>query len=72
MDIKENEKDFKETEESDNILKLPINLNEEEKYLLKIFPSKEGESLIFKLEKEKILTYYFYAKFNFRDFKKKE
>ena len=71
MDIKENEKDFKETEESDNILKLPINLNEEEKYLLKIFPSKEGENLIFKLEKEKILTYYYYAKFNYRDFKKK-
>ena len=71
MEIKENEKDFKETEESENMLKLPINLNEEEKYLLKIFPSKESESLIFKLEKEKILTYYYYAKFNYRDFKKK-
>ena len=69
MSINENDKEFKETEENDNTLKLFIDSNEEEKYLLKIFSSKENESLIFKLEKEKIKTYYYYARLYFRDFK---
>ena len=69
MNIKENDKEFEEIEESDNILKLSINSNDTEKYLLKIFLSKKSESLIFKLEKEKIKTYYYYARLCFRDFK---
>ncbi len=69
MNIKENEKEFQEIEENDNILKLCINSNEAEKYLLKIFLSKENESLIFILEKEKIQTYYYYTRLCFKDFK---
>ena len=67
MDIVENDHELKKDEESKDLLKLPINF-EEEKYLLKIFPSKDNISLIFKLEKERVETYYFYAKFESKDF----
>ena len=67
-EIKENDNDQKEIEESKDLLKLPIDLGEE-KYLLKIFPSKDNISIIFKLEKEKAQTYYYYAKYDFRAFK---
>jgi len=39
------------------------------KFFLKIFPSKDNISLIFKLEKEQIQTYYYYAKYYLDDFK---
>ena len=55
-------------EESKDLLKIPIDFNET-KFLLKIFPSKDNISLIFKLEKEKIQTYYYYAKYDLDDFK---
>ena len=67
-EIKENDNDQKEIEESKDLLKLPIDLGEE-KYLLKIFPSKDNISIIFKLEKEKIETYYYYSKLDLKDFK---
>ena len=47
-------------EETKNLLKLPIK-HDNIKYLLKIIPSKDNISLIFKLEKEKIQTYYYYT-----------
>ena len=62
MDILENDHELKKEEENKDLLKLLINF-EEEKYLLKIFPSKDNISLIFKLEKERVETFYFYAKF---------
>ena len=55
-------------EESKDLLKLPIDFDDT-KFLLKIFPSKDNISLIFKLEKEKIQTYYYYAKYDLDDFK---
>ena len=55
-------------EETKNLLKLPIK-HDNIKYLLKIIPSKDNISLIFKLEKEKIQTYYYYAKYDLDDFK---
>ena len=55
-------------EESKDLLKLPIEFDNI-KFLLKIFPSKDNISLIFKLEKEKIQTYYYYAKYDLDDFK---
>ena len=68
MDIIENENEQKEILESKDLLKLNINY-EDEKYLLKIFPSKDNISIIFKLEKENIETYYYYAKFDLDNFK---
>jgi DNA gyrase/topoisomerase IV subunit A len=56
-------------EETKNLLKLPIK-HDNIKYLLKIIPSKDNISLIFKLEKEKIQTYYYYAKYDLDDFTK--
>ena len=50
-------------------LNLPIK-KDTTNYLLKIFPSKDNITLIFKLEKEKIKTYYYYAKYDLDDFKK--
>ena len=47
-----------------------INLDNEN-YLIKIYPSKDNITIIFKIEKEKIKTYYYYEKFDLRDFKKK-
>ena len=64
MDLKENDCEYKEIEESKDLIKLPI-IKEAENYLLKIFPSKDNLSIIFKLEKEKIKTYYYFGKFYF-------
>ena len=50
MDIIENENEQNEILESKDLLKININY-EDEKYLLKIFPSKDNISIIFKLEK---------------------
>ena len=69
MDIKENDFQFKEPEESKDLIKLNINY-EKENYILKIFASKDNLSIIFKLEKEKIKTYYYYGKFYLNELKK--
>ena len=68
MEPDENDNDIKEVVESKDLLKIPINY-EGKNYLLKIFPSKDNISIIFKLEKEKAQTYYYYAKYDFRAFK---
>ena len=62
-------KDLTCIKESKDLLELKIE-NDNIKFLLKIFPSKDNISLIFKLEKEKIQTYYYYAKYDVDDFKK--
>ena len=69
MDIKEKDLQVKEVEDSKDLLKLNINYNKEN-YLLKIFISKDNKSIIFKLEKEKIRTYYYYGKFYLNELKK--
>ena len=51
-----------------DIIELAINLNEE-KYIIKIYPSRDNINLVFKLEKEKIQTYYYFEKFDLRDFR---
>ena len=53
-----------------DILQFSINIDGEN-YLIKIYPSKDNITIIFKIEKEKIKTYYFYEKFDLRDFKQK-
>ena len=69
MENKENEKESNETIISENNIKIPIYLNGE-KYIINIYPSKDNINIIFKLEKVKIITYYFLAKFDLKDFQK--
>ena len=67
--MEDNDNELKQkVEESKDLLKLPLNLNENQ-YLLKIFPSKDKIFLIFKLEKEKTQIFYYYAKFDLKYFK---
>ena len=68
MDVFEKDEESKKEEEESKILfKIPI-IFEEEKYSLKIFPSRDNISIIFKLEKEYIQTYYYYSKLTSKDF----
>ena len=69
MDFKACDQEPSELQESKDLLKLNLNLDKN-KYLLKIFPSKDNISIIFKLEIEKIQTFYYYAKLNINDFQK--
>ena len=64
----EQKDDLKETENEKDSIKINLNLNEE-KYLLKIYPSRDIINIVFKLEKEKIQTYYYFEKFDLRDFR---
>ena len=59
-----------EREVKNNILKYNVNINEEI-YLIRIYQSKDNINIIFKIEKEKILIYYYYEKFDLKDFKQK-
>ena len=67
MELKENDCEYQKFKEKKDSITLTIN-KEEEYYLLKIFPSKDNLSIIFKLEKEKIKTYYYFGKFYFKEF----
>ena len=69
MEENDNNELKQKKEESKDLLKLPIDLSDKQ-YLLKIFPSKDNIFLIFKLEKEKAETFYYYAKFDLKYFKK--
>ena len=62
------DKDLSCIKESKDLLELKID-TDNNKFLLKIFPSKDNISLIFKLEKEKIQTYYYYAKYDLDEIK---
>ena len=55
-------------EESQDIINHTIEIDDI-KFFFIIFPSKDNISLIFKLEKEHIQTYYYYAKYYLDDFK---
>ena len=70
MDFKENEADIKETQITNNLIKIPI-YYKDEKYIIKIYPSIYNINIIFKLEKDKVLTYYFFEKYDLKDFKQK-
>ena len=59
-----------ETKDNTNILKYDANINGDN-YLINIYPSKDNITIIFKIEKEKVLTYYYYEKFDLKDFKKR-
>ena len=68
MEFRENDTDSKEISmEKDSII-IPI-YYKNEKYIINIHPSKNNVNIVFKLEKEKAQTYYFFEKFDLRDFK---
>ena len=60
MDLKDNDNDNepKDEKEDYDFLKIPLNIKEV-KCLLKIFPSEDDSNIIFKLEIDKIQTYYY-------------
>ena len=68
MELKDNGNNNKINMEESNILKIPLNINKD-KYLLKIYPSNDNINIVFKLEKEKIQTYYYFEKFDLKDFR---
>ena len=70
MEFKENETDTKEIQITKDYIKIPI-YYKDEKYLINIYPSKDNINIVFKLEKDKVLTFYFYEKFDLKDFKQK-
>ena len=70
MDTKENEIELKGIQEEKDMIKIPLKLNEE-KYILKVYPSKDNINIVFKLEKEKIQTYYYFEKFDLKEFRQK-
>ena len=74
MDLNYNDNDnvneSKNENEDFNILKILLNIKEE-KYILKIYPSDDNLNIIFKLEIEKIQTYFYSEYFDLRDFRHK-
>lgn len=70
MEIREYDNDSKEVQIAQYNIKIPL-YYKDEKYLISIYPSKDNINIIFKLEKDKIQTYYFFEKFDLRDFKQK-
>ncbi len=70
MEFRENDNDSKEIQITQYNIKIPL-YYKDEKYLISIYPSHDNINIIFKLEKDKIQTYYFFEKFDLRDFKQK-
>ena len=69
MECKENDIESKDIQITDDNIKISTYLNGE-KYLLNINSSRDNINIIFKIEKEKIQTYYFSSKFDLKDFKR--
>jgi len=69
-DIEKIEKDREIIEKSKNMVKIPLKL-EETKYILKLYLSEEKNSIIFKLEQERTLTYFYFEKFFLHDFRQR-
>ena len=74
MDLKDNDNDneneSKNEKENLDILKILLNIKEV-KYILKIYPSEDKSNIIFKLEIDKIQTYYYSEIFDLRVFRNK-
>ena len=70
METRENDNDSKEIQITQYNIKIPL-YYKDEKYLISIYPSHDNINIIFKLEKDKIQTYYFFEKFDLRDFRQK-
>ena len=70
MEFRENEYDSKEILMTTDKIKIP-HYYKNEKYLISIYISTDNININFKLEKEKIQTYYFFEKFDLRDLNQK-
>ena len=68
MECKENDTESKDIIITENNIQVSIYLNGE-KYIMNIYPAKDDINIIFKIEKERILTYYYSSKFDLKDFK---
>ena len=53
-----------------NIIQKSYNINED-LYIINIYCSKDNSKIIFKVEQERIQTFYFYEKYDLKDFKQK-
>ena len=69
-DIEKIEKEQEIQEKAKNMVKIPLTL-EETKFKLKLYLSEEKNSIIFKLEQERILTYFYFEKFFLHDFRQR-
>jgi hypothetical protein len=69
-DIEKIEKDREIIEKAKNMVKIPLKL-EEIKYTLKLYLSEEKNSIIFKLEQERTLTYFYFEKYFLHDFRQR-
>ena len=70
MEFRDNDYDSKEILITTDKIKIP-HYYKNEKYLISIYISKDNININFKLEKEKIQTYYFFEKFDLRDLNQK-
>ncbi len=70
MEFRENDIESKEIEITKDNIKIPL-YYKDEKYTINIYPSKDNINIIFKLQKNNIFTYYFFEKFDLRDFNQK-
>jgi len=70
MEFRDNDYDSKEILMTTDKIKIP-HYYKNEKYLISIYISKDNININFKLEKEKIQTYYFFEKFDLRDLNQK-
>ena len=68
MECNENGIDSNNIHMNDNKIKSQVYLNGE-KYLIYIHLLEDGINIVFKLEKEKMTTYYYSSKFDLKDFK---
>ena len=70
MEFRDNDYDSKEILMTTDKIKIP-HYYKNKKYLISIYISKDNININFKLEKEKIQTYYFFEKFDLRDLNQK-
>ena len=69
-DIEKIEKEKEIQEKARNMMKIPLTLDKT-KYVLKLYLSEEKNSIIFKLEQERILTHFYFEKFFLHDFRQR-
>ena len=70
MNNSEDNENEQSKEENSDIIRISSNVDDE-KYIIKIYSSKDHATIIFKIEIENIQTFYFYEKYDLRDFKQK-
>ena len=70
MNNSEDNENEQSKEENSDVIRISSNVDDE-KYIIKIYSSKDHATIIFKIEIENIQTFYFYEKYDLRDFKQR-